>query len=276
MDFLSQTFTLWNYYYMFKYVYDTIGINYFKGFKNKLPPIRYIGLDENNNELVILAHPKDFNKHVHLLKIGLNEAIKKQNESEITIRIEDIKDEILEIYPSTTQLNEIPNGFSGIFVNELGMKLILDEFHENDEVANVNFIQVSDIGIEHKDIKLCGVSESFIRKFNTKDSLKNKYKDLYLVIGEMKDINIITGETIPTNKYNIVGGKRAYNENSIESTIRETTEELGLDIESSKIYKIVNKLIPLTKDIIRCTSFNVYCIYICPKKDSDYELFINK
>jgi len=276
MDFLSQTFTLSNYYYMFKYVYDTIGINYFKGFKNKLPPIRYIGIDENNNQLVILAHPKDFSKHVNLLRIGLNEAIKKQTESEITIRLEDIKDEILEIYPSTTELYEIPNGFSGIFVNELGMKLILDEFHENDEVANISFIPVSDFGIEHKDIKLCGVSESFIRKFNMKDSLKNKYKDLYLVIGEMKDINIITGETIPTNKYNIVGGKRAYNENSIESTIRETTEELGLNVESSKIYKIVNKLIPLTKDIIRCTSFNVYCIYICPKKESDYELFINK
>jgi hypothetical protein len=102
-------------------------------------------------------------------------------------------------------------------------------------------------------------------KFNSKNNLITKYINLYLVIGEMKDINIISGITYPTNKYNIIGGKRTIFENSIESTIRECMEEFGLNKNNSVIYKLINQLLPKTRDIIKCTSFNVYCIYITPK-----------
>lgn len=260
MDFLSQTFKLSTYYNMFKIAFNIIGIDYYKGLKNKYPPIRYIGVDDNNNELVILAHPRDFNRHINILKSAYNDALLITNNDEF--KLDMIKEDILEIYPSTFELNNNPNGFIGLFVNEVGIEILLNDFKENDEVAKLQFIKVNNNGIDISNYESCGVIETFIKKFNSKYSLINKYKNLYLVIGEMKDINIISGITYPTNKYNIIGGKRTLYENSIESTIRECSEEFGLNKENSKIYKLINQLIPKTKDIIRCSSFNVYCIYI--------------
>lgn len=262
MDFLSQTFTLFTYYNMFKITFNTIGLNYYKGLKNKLPPIRYIGMDDNKDELVILAHPRDFNKHINLIKSAYKKTQILVKNDETNIKLDSIKEDIYEIYPSVDGLTTNPNGFIGLFVNEQGMNEIIKDFNNNDEVAKVDFIKVEDNGIDTSKYKLCGVIETFVKKFNNKKSLINKYKNLYLTIGEMKDINIITGLTYATDKYNIIGGKRTLYENSIESTIRECSEELGLDKENSKIYKLINKLLPKTKDIIKCSSFNVYCIYI--------------
>lgn len=263
MDFLSQTFTLFTYYNMFRIAFDTIGIDYYKGLKNKLPPIRYIGLDENNNELVTLAHPKDFNKHINVLKLAYKKTLTLNLDTEF--KLDNIKKDIFEIYPSTDDLVFNPNGFIGLFINEVGIEILKNDFKENDEVAKLEFIKVDNNGINIANYKLCGVIDTFIRKFNSKYSLINKYKNLYLVIGEMKDLNIISGITYPTDKYNIIGGKRTLYENSIESTIRECKEEFGFDEINSSIYKLINQLVPKTKDIIRCSSFNVYCIYIKSK-----------
>lgn len=90
----------------------------------------------------------------------------------------------------------------------------------------------------------------------------------------MNELDIKTGEIKMTNKYNIIGGKRSYNENSIESTIREASEELGLT-NNSKIYNLIKILVPKSKDIIRCHSFLVYCLYICPKTEYDYDFYIH-
>ena len=258
MDFLSQHFSLTTYYYMSKFAFDIIGLDYYKGLKNKLPPIRYLGTDEFNNEIVSFAHPKDFNRHLHIFKTAYEKALTiEQN-----IKLSDIKSDILEIYPSTKDLLNIPNGFIGLFVNYVGMNMIIQEFNENDEVANINFLEVTNTGLDITNIKLCGVIETFIKKFNSKQQLIEKYNNLYLVIGEIKELNIINGTSRTTDRYNIIGGKRTYDENSIESTIRESTEEFGLDKSNSKIYKLINMLVPKTKDIIKCSSFNVYCIYI--------------
>lgn len=263
MDFLSQTFTLFSYYHMFKIAFDTIGISHYKGLKNKLPPIRYVGVDKDNNELVILTHPKDFNRHINILKSAYTKTLTLTTNNDI--KLEDIKNDIYEIYPSTVELTINPNGFIGLFVNEKGIEILKNDFTENDEVSKLEFIKVENDGINIDNYALCGVIETFIRKFNSKQSLINKYKNLYLVIGEMKNLNIISGITYPTAKYNIIGGKRTLYEDSIESTIRECIEEFGLDKEKSIIFKYINKLVPKTKDIIKCSSFNVYCIYIKPK-----------
>ncbi len=262
MDFLSQTFTLFTYYNMFKITFNTIGLNYYKGLKNKLPPIRYVGTNDNEDELVLLAHPRDFNKHINLIKSAYKKTLIIEKNDETNIKLDTIKDDIYEIYPSVDCLSENPNGFIGLFVNELGMEEIIKDFTINDEVARVDFIKVDDNGIDTSKYKLCGVIDTFVKKFNNKQSLISKYKNLYLTIGEMKDINIITGMTNATDRYNIIGGKRTLYENSVESTIRECSEELGLDKEKSIIYKSINRLLPRTKDIIKCSSFNVYCIYI--------------
>ena len=264
MDFLTQTFTLFTYYNMFKITFNIIGNNYYKGLKCKLPPIRYVGIDENNNELVKLAHPKDFNKHVNVLKSAYKKTLTLNFDNEI--KLDNIKEDIFEIYPSVDELISNPNGFIGLFVNDIGIEILKNDFKDNDEVAKLDFIKVNEEGIDLTNYKLCGVIDTFVRKFNSNYSLINKYKNLYLVIGEMKDINMISGNTYPTDRFNIIGGKRTLYENSIESTIRECTEEFGLDRENSSIYRLINKLVPKTKDIIRCSSFNVYCIYIRLKK----------
>jgi hypothetical protein len=257
MDFFSQTFTLNTYYHMVKNVFDIIGHDYFKGLKNKFPPIRYLGKDKLNNDLVCLAHPRDFLKYYKIFKSAYIEAIKQTTK----INLDDIKSKIYEIYPSTNDLYLMPNGFIGLFLNESGIKFVQNEFNQNDEVFSLNFLKVGLNGIDYSNIKLCGVIETFIKRFNNKEYLRIKYKDLYLVVGEMKDMNILTGYTIPTNKFNLIGGKRSYDETSIESTIRETREELGLKSDS-ELLKIIQNLIPRTKNIIKCSSFNVFCIYI--------------
>ena len=92
-------------------------------------------------------------------------------------------------------------------------------------------------------------------------------------VAQVKDINFKTLSTISTKRYNIIGGKRLYNEDIYTSTIREVSEELGLSKES-KLYKLLSILIPKTKDIIKCVSFNVYCIYFSPRGNSNYDIFI--
>lgn len=287
MNFLSQQFTLSIYYTMFKTLFNIIGFDYYKGLNNKLPPIRYIGVDESNNEIVSLAHPRDFIKHIKILKntyktSKLAQTINDQNQPtqptqptqpihQIQYNLDQIKDDILEIYPSTSELSTNPNGFIGLFVNDIGISILMEEFKSNNEISNLKFVKVENNGINIIDIELVGVIQTFIEKFNTKQHLITRYKDLYLVIGEQKEIDIITGITTSTNKYNIIGGKRTLYENSIEATIRESMEEFGLDKQNSKIYKLINELVPKTKDIIRCTSFNVYCIYITPKPKSTIE-----
>jgi len=271
---------------MFKQVFEIIGYDYYKGLKNKLPPIRYMGKDEFNNELVILAHPKDFYKEIDLCKKiydKINQIIKLESESELVdininkkypiIKLDDVKHEILEIYPSISSLGSKPNGFIGLFVNEFGMNELISDFGINDEVQSLKFLLVTEKGIDIKSIKTCGVIDTFIKKFNNKLHLINKYNGLYLVVGEMKDIDIKSGITKPTNKFNIIGGKRTYDENNIISTVREAKEELGLNLES-KIYKFINIMIPKTKDIIRCYSFDIFCIFYSPNSEYGYNHFI--
>lgn len=259
MDFLSQPFTIITYYHMVKHLYNKIGYDSFKGLKNKYPPIRYIGIDNLNNEIVSLAHPNDFYKYIDILM----EAYNSNNKENITL--DKIKSDIYEIYPSTDTLINMPNGFIALFVNDIAMNILKDEFNENDEVAKIYFIKITDNGIDLKYINQCSVLHMFLKKFNENFQLINKYKNLYLVIGQMKDFDLESGKTSKIEKYNIIGGKRLYNENSIESTIREATEELGLNKYTSIIYKLINLTIPKTKDIIQCFSFNVYCIYLTIK-----------
>jgi hypothetical protein len=249
---------------MVKKVFDIIGYDYYKGLKEKLPPIRYIGKDENDNDMVMFAHPKDFYKQHELFKLAYSEfsSIQDNNEN-IIVSMEDKKTEILEIYPPTDDLLRMPNGFVGLFVNELGMNIINSEFNNNDEVNSLQFLPVTEDGIDKSGIKLCGVIETFMRKFNSKKHLINKYVGLFLVVGEINDIDIKSGITKPTNKFNIIGGKRTYFEDSINSTIREVTEELGLQ-EDSKMLIFINNMLPKTKSIIRCFSFNVFCMYYTP------------
>lgn len=263
MDFLSQIFDFKTYYYMTKKVFETIGYDYYKGLKLKLPPIRYLRKNNKGDDLVMLAHPKDFTKHINIFKNAYNE-IKNNLDNLDKVSIYNNAVEVFEIYPSTIDLLEIPNGFIALFVNMNGMVVILNEFNINNEMHKLNFLQVTDNGIDTNNIELKGVIETFIKKFNKNRLLVSKYAGLYMVVGGVQDFNIRTGFSKPLNKYNIFGGKRLYNENTIESTIRETSEELGLNKESL-IYKFINIMIPRTKDIIRCTSFNVFCVYFTPK-----------
>jgi len=269
MEFLSRTFTFTVYYNMVKSVFAKIGFDHYMGLKNKLPPIRYIGDDTNGNELVTLAHPKDFTRTVSYFKNAYNEIINKQTP---TVKIENVNNEILEIYPSTDDLKNIPNGFIGLFVNNVGMEIVKNEFNDNEEVSNVEFLPVTDEGIDITKIKMVGVIETFVRKFNIKKHLVEKYKGNYLVVGKMKEINIYTGKSKPTDRYNIIGGKRIVTENCIESTQRETREELGLELES-KIYKMISNLLPKTKNIFKFHTFNVYCIHYTPNNLKNCEYY---
>jgi hypothetical protein len=273
MDFLSQIFDFTTYYYLTKKVFETIGYDYYKGLKLKLPPIRYLGKNEIGDDLVVFAHPKDFTRHINIFKNAYNE-IKNNSKNLEKVNIYNNGIEIFEIYPSTTDLLVIPNGFIALFVNINGMSIILNEFNINNEFYKLNFLQVTENGIDTKNIQLKGVINTFIKKFNKTRLLINKYNKLYMVIGGVQDFNIKTGYCKPLDKYNIFGGKRLYNENTIESTIRETSEELGLNRESI-IYKFINMMIPRTKDIIRCSSFNVFCVYFTPRILNDNILCIN-
>ena len=177
------------------------------------------------------------------------------------VKICEVKNQILEIYPSSQDLIYEPNGFVGLFVNLTGMERVKHEFNINDEVETLQFLEVSEEGIKTNNLKLCGVIKIFIKKFNTMKQLINKYKNFYLVVGEEKNINFISGKSRATNKYNIFGGKRLYDETCIESAVREIDEELGLKF-GSKIFKLVKMLIYRTKDIIKYQTFNVFCIKI--------------
>lgn len=265
MEFLTQVFELNVYYNMVKIVFDTIGYDHFVGLKHKLPPIRYLGKDDNNNDLVILAHPRDFCRYADVFKKSYDEIIHNNTKK---ILLDDIKREILEIYPSTNELQSIPNGFIGLFVNDNGIDIVKSEFNTNDEVDIIDFIKVTENGIDIGNIKLVGVIDTFIRKFNSKPQLIRKYNGLYLVIGKVKELNIFTGISKNTGRYNIIGGKRCYDENSIESTIRESYEEFGLS-KDSKLYNFLNIQLPKARDIIKCQTFNVYCLYYTPKQEHE-------
>jgi hypothetical protein len=279
MDFLNQTFTFDMYYQMSKRVFDKLGYDYYKGLKNKLPPIKYIETDSNNNELVIFAHPKDFNKQLNMFKTEYNKIL-EENKTNTTISYDLIKpntisnkiEEIYEVYPSKTELSSEPNGFVALFVNDIGRDLLLNEFNVNDEINSLMFLQVTDSGIDLSQTKTSGVIDTFVNKFNKKQRLINKYKNLYLTIGEIKTIDIKTGITKSTEKYNIIGGKRNWGETTVQSTVRESQEELGLKSDSI-VYEFINKTMGKTKDIFYCSSFNVYCVFYCPKNESEYNYF---
>jgi hypothetical protein len=261
MDFLSQTFTFNIYYQMCKMVFDKIGYNRYIGLKNKFPPIRYLGTDANNNELIIFAHPRDFLNRAKEFKLAFDNIILNSiNEKYLIL---DKKSEIYEIYPSLDELLYVPNGFIALFMNECGINMLLNEFNINNEVGNLFFEKVNESGININNIKLCGVAEPFIRKFNTMKHLINKYKNLYLVMGDMRELNIKNGYSKNIKKLNIIGGKRLYDETTIDGTIREVYEELGLNTDS-KILKLVKTILPKSRDILKFISYNVYCIYITP------------
>ena len=275
MDFLSQTFTFVNYYLMVRKVYDDIGYDYYKGLKNKLPPIRYMGKDEFENDLVCLAHPKDFISKIKEFKQAFDDISNDPNIDMNSIpTIESKRDEILEIYPSTQDLLNVPNGFIALFVNEAGINILESEFNSNDEVNSLKYLEVREDGIDTSNVKLCGVIDTFVKKFNKRDNLVTKYNGLFLVVGEMKDINITSGQTKNLNKFNIIGGKRSFDEDTIQSTIRETTEELGLNSDSV-VYNLIKILLPKTKDIVKCPSFNVYCVFFTPRDEHAYDNFIS-
>ena len=275
MDFLSQTFTFVNYYLMVRKVFDDIGYDHYKGLKNKLPPIRYMGKDEFENDLVCLAHPKDFISKIKEFKQAFDDISNDPNIDMNSIpTIDSKRDEILEIYPSTQDLLNVPNGFIALFVNEAGINILESEFNSNDEVNSLKYLEVRDDGIDTSNVKLCGVIDTFVKKFNKRDNLVAKYNGLFLVVGEMKDINITSGQTKNSNKFNIIGGKRAFDEDTIQSTIREITEELGLNSDSV-IYNLIKILLPKTKDLVKCPSFNVYCVFFTPKDEHAYDNFIS-
>jgi hypothetical protein len=260
---------------MTKKVFEDIGYDYYKGLKNKLPPIRYMGKDELDNDTVCLAHPKDFLSKIKEFKQAYDDITNDPNiDMNNMPTIENNRSEILEIYPSTQDLLNVPNGFIALFVNDAGINILESEFNSNDEVNCLKFLEVNENGIDTSDVRLCGVIDTFIKKFNKRENLVAKYNGMYLVVGEMKDMNITSGQTKNSNKFNIIGGKRAFDEDTIQSTIRETTEELGLS-DSSIIYNLIKILLPKTKDIIKCASFNVYCLFFTPKDEHAYDNFIH-
>ena len=263
MNFLSQSFDFTRFYNMTSQVFNILGYDYYKGLKGKLPPIRYMGLDDGI-EKVIFAHPKDYISEVELFKKIYNNLDLNNTEY-----LDDKKDCFLEIYPSLLDLNIKPNGFIGLFVNEIGRELIINEFNINDEVNNIHFLEVTEFGIDIVKSNLIGVATVFIKKFNS-SCLKYKYVGLYLVVGEMNNINIKTNITKPSYKYNLFGGKRLYNETTLQGVMREIHEELGLN-KNSKLYNLLLKWIPRAKDIIKCLSFNIYCIHYTPNNYNNYE-----
>lgn len=281
MNFLSQIFTFDKYYFLFKILFNRIGYNYYKGLNGKLPPIRYLGTDIYNNELVVLVHPKDFIPIIKDLKIIYNNLIKldslykfnniiKLNQLELfnnfknnNINIINKITEIYEILPSVDELFINPNGFIALFVNKIGIDILKQEFNKNMEINRLKFIKIDYSYLKYYNINRSNVLNIFLSNFNKKEDLINKYKNLYLTIGELNNFDIITNKKIPSNIYNILGGKRLYYENSIDCTIRETIEELGLSSQSN-IINIIKYLLLKTKDIINCNTFNVYCIYFTP------------
>ncbi len=270
MDFLFKPIKFNVYYFIFHNLYKTIGFNYFKSLNKLYPPIRIISITDSE-EMVSLVYPNDFIRFKDLLEKFYIQSFNETSKFKIC----DKEKEIYEIYPSLSDLTESPNAFVGLFVNKYSINIVKSEFHENNEISDILFLEVTNSGIDISNLKLSGVIGSFIYKFNKRQSLINKYIGLYLVVGKLKKIDIITGKIKDTNKYNIIGGKRKYNEKTIDGLIREVKEELGLYNES-KLYKLISILIPITKDIIKCHTFKVFCIYFTPKSNHNYDLFINK
>jgi hypothetical protein len=248
---------------MTKYVFSHIGFNFYKGLKGKLPPVKFTGYDDKQIELVTLAYPKDFARHIKLFKSAYDiyaNAESKFVKSVKSVKIADIRNEILEIYPSSNDLNVCPNGFIALFVDITQFDQIQNEFNENDEVANIDFIHVMSTGIDCNGAKIkpCGVFEIFIKKFNQAEFF-SKYTNTYIVLGQVKNINIISGIAKPCGKYNIFGGKRNYDETIVESTLREIIEELGLRSDSP-LLEICQQKLSTTTDIIKGKSFEIFCI----------------
>ena len=76
MNFLLQSFDFTIFYNMITEVFDILGYNYYKGLKGKLPPIRYINL-QNGSDVVTFAHPKDYVSELELFKKIYNNVINK-------------------------------------------------------------------------------------------------------------------------------------------------------------------------------------------------------
>jgi hypothetical protein len=161
MNFLSQIFTFEKYYLMFTKLFDNIGYDYYKGLKSRLPPIRYIGKNNLDEELIIIAHPKDFISKIKFLKTIYNSISVDQSQK---INIEYKKSEVYEIYPSIDELINIPNGFVALFVNDIGMNIINDEFFKNEEINSLKFIKITSNTLILDDINISGVLNIFINK----------------------------------------------------------------------------------------------------------------
>lgn len=259
MNFLFQTFSISEYYFMTKHVFSHIGFDFYRGLEGKLPPIKFVKYDDNKIEFVSFAYPKDFVRHIKLFKSAFDIYT---NTKPKLVKISDIRNEILEIYPSSADLVDCPNGFIALFINQTQFDLILNEFNENNEVADVEFVHVMSTGLNCFDAKIkpCGVFEIFIKKFNEAEFF-SKYIDTYIVLGQTKNINIVSGITKPCGKYNIFGGKRNYDETIVESTLREIMEELGLKSDS-QLLEICQQKLLTTTDIIKGKSFDIFCIDI--------------
>jgi len=230
--------------------FNIIGFDFYTGLNGKLPPIRLI---DPINEYVCFAYPNDFISQKEIF-------MKNYVEFPPIIKLNEKEHEIFEIYPSIDELMKIPNGFIALFVNEKGIEHIIKEFNKNNEIESLKFFKVTNNGINIEKQQLIGASERFVTKFNSLEKYKFKYNGMYLLMGEAKNINIITGLHKSVYKYNIIGGKRAYNENTIDSTLREVSEELGINY-TTNLYRHVKKHIALTKDILQFNTYVVFCIY---------------
>ena len=194
MNFLTKQFTLDEYYNMIQNVYNKLGNTYYKGLNNKYPPIRL-----NNNNMVSLAHPKDFLKEVNIFK----EFFKKSDQ---TLNIDDVKDNIYEIYPSIDNLKQEPNGFIALFVSESYKGYVFKHFRSNNEINTIRFIKIDDV------VNCTSILQNFITFVKLKQNMYLKFKDLYLVVGETNNLDILNGVYNTTGIYTLFGGKRKYNE----------------------------------------------------------------
>lgn len=264
MVFLNQIFTFTEYYLMVKYFFNIHGYNDFKGLNNKLPPIRYLGKDYLNNDLVTLAYPNDFIKFQYKLKKIL-ENLKNMNFSKNKIFLDNKKNEIYEIYPSINELLTIPNGFIALFTTYDNCNILLNEFNKNTEIYKLEFIKLDENGILINNFHMTDLLNKFVKKFNNNKYLVKKFCNSYLILGKINDINFNKNIFKPINKLNLFGGKRLYNETTIDSAYREFIEEFGLSNESKLLKYIKYNLYYLNKDIIKFNTFNIYLINLFQK-----------
>jgi len=254
---LYKIFKFTDYYYMTKLVFDQLGYDYYKGLKNKLPPIRYIGKNAFNDELVKFVYPHDFLSQKKIFEEKFNIVTSKTDSQYVTIN--EKKTEIYEIYPSKQDIKITPNGFIALIVDEQKKDELLDNFKPNEEIHKLEFIPITKNGININTINASNVLKTFTDKFNTFDTLINACNKQYLLIGELKTFDIITGITEPNQEFNIIGGKRNFEETTIQGTLREIKEELGVN-DDSDIYRFIEQNIDKTQYVFNSDTFTTYCL----------------